>query len=70
MSLDKAIQHGKEHRWPGRCKPYQLDWCSGRCLNCDTSRNFNARKRILSADDKLRDYEGVPELIEDNGGDK
>lgn len=59
MSLDKAIEHGKEHR-----KPYRgakaID-CScrnhGSCQWCCENRMHKNNKRELEAEWEIREYE-------------
>lgn len=57
MALDKAIQHGKEHR-----KPYTggkaIDrTCRnhGGCLWCEENRKYKNIKRLKKALDKLKE---------------
>lgn len=57
MSLNKAIEHGKEHR-----KQYQgKNWCKlispscknhGSCRYCENNRIYNSKKRLEKANYK------------------
>lgn len=59
MSLEKAIEHGKEHR-----KPYHVDrrnfaksisrQCRnhGSCIWCKGNRKYSSKKRLESSKDK------------------
>jgi len=61
MSLEKAIEHGKEKRKPyyrsGRfdrtCRPH------GSCPYCYNSRMYNTLKRILIAEDTREEWEEI-----------
>jgi hypothetical protein len=55
--LDKAIQHGKEHRRQYR-KSKRFDRSCrnhGSCSYCEDNRKHSARKRERAADDKIND---------------
>lgn len=57
MSLDKAIQHHKEHRkhYYGS-KAFDRTCCNhGTCEVCHENRLFSSTKRLMSANDKLKD---------------
>jgi hypothetical protein len=56
MSLDRAIEHGKEKRKPyygserfdASCRPH------GGCPYCERNRKYSDNKRKLSAEEQLR----------------
>ena len=59
MSLDKAIQHGKEHRKHYRkskrldvtCRPH------GGCIYCRNNRLYSHNRRKQIAEDELASFE-------------
>jgi hypothetical protein len=58
MSLDKGINHGKEHRKPyykskafdPSCRP------GGDCPYCKSGRQHKYKKKKLVADEKIKDF--------------
>jgi hypothetical protein len=59
MSLDKAVEHGKEHRKNFR-KSKRFDrTCRnhGSCPYCENNRTYSARKKIQQADEKQYFYD-------------
>ena len=70
MSLDKAIEHGKEKRKPyyGRkefdpiCRPH------GCCRICMENRFYSTRKRKETANQKMKEYENEYRNIKQNKG--
>ena len=62
MSMDKAIEHGKEHRkpWRGSAKSKNIDrtCCNhGSCDYCKFNRLHTFTKNILEAEQKMEDWE-------------
>lgn len=62
MSMDKAIEHGKEHRkpWRGSNRSKNFDkTCRnhGSCDYCKFNRFHTFMKNRAAADDKLREWE-------------
>ena len=62
MSMDKAIEHGKEHRkpWRGSNRSKNFDkTCRnhGSCDYCKFNRLHTFMKNRAAADDKLREWE-------------
>ena len=59
MSLDKSIQHGKEHRKPYRGAKAVDSTCrnNGGCPWCCGNRTYKNDKRELAAEQELREYE-------------
>jgi len=59
MSLDKAIQHGKEHRKPyyrserfdRSCRPH------GSCGYCEDRRMYKHKWRMNAADENFKDFQ-------------
>ena len=60
MSLDKAIQHGKEHRRPYTGAKAIDRTCRnhGSCEWCQGNRQYASRKKAEAAESRLRDYDG------------
>lgn len=58
MSLDKAIEHGKEHRKPYRRAKAVDPTCRnhGGCPHCEEDRQFERIKAELLAQEKILDY--------------
>ena len=58
MSLDKAIEHGKEHRKKYRgAKAVDRTCCNhGSCAYCRDNRLHKYKKQILIAEDKLMEW--------------
>lgn len=58
MSLEKAIQHGKERRQPRRGAAAISPSCArhggGACPHCVGNRTFQARKVDAAATDQIR----------------
>ena len=59
MSLDKAIQHGKEHRRPYTGAKAIDRTCRnhGSCEWCQGNRQYESRKKEESTADRLKEYE-------------
>ena len=59
MSLDKAIQHGKEHRKPYRGGKAIDKTCRnhGSCEWCKENREYKNKKREERAKNELEEYE-------------
>ena len=59
MSLNKAIQSGKEHRKPYRGAKAIDSTCRnhGSCKWCKENRTHKNDKRELSIDERMNDYE-------------
>lgn len=59
MSLDKSIQHGKEHRKPYTGAKAVDSTCrnNGGCPWCCGNRTHKNDKRELAAEQELREYE-------------
>ena len=62
MSMDKAIEHGKEHRkpWRGNAKFKNFDkTCRnhGSCDYCKFNRLHTFMKNRAAADDRLKEWE-------------
>ena len=62
MSMDKAIEHGKEHRkpWRGSARSKNFDkTCRnhGSCDYCKFNRLHTFMKNRAAADDKLKEWE-------------
>ena len=57
MTLDKAIEYGKEHRKQYYCSKAVDKSCRnhGDCDWCKGNRLHNSKKRIASIDDKMND---------------
>ena len=57
MALDKAIQHGKEHRKPYTGGKAIDKTCRnhGGCLWCEENRKYKNIKRLQKALDKLKE---------------
>ena len=57
MALDKAIQHGKEHRKPYTGGKAIDKTCRnhGGCLWCEENRKYKNIKRLKKALDKLKE---------------
>lgn len=54
MSMDKGIEHGKEHRKPYRGAKAVDPWCRnhGRCDYCRRNREHrNLRRKLMHMDD-------------------
>ena len=64
MSLDKAIEHGKEHRKPYRRAKAVDPYCRnhGGCGFCEGNRLYNSKRKIIYMDDLSKDYENNEEL--------
>ena len=63
MSMDKAIEHGKEHRkpWRGSARSKNFDkTCRnhGSCDYCKFNRLHTFMKNKVVADDRLKEWEG------------
>lgn len=58
MSLDKAIEHKKEHRRPYRGAKAIDRWCCnhGNCIICKENRLYKNNKRINKMNDKMKIY--------------
>ena len=58
MSLDKAIEHGKEHRKKYRgAKAVDRTCCNhGSCAYCRDNRLHKHKKQILISEDKLMEW--------------
>lgn len=54
MSLDKAIEHGKEHRKPYRKGKAVSKLCRNHngCGWCEDNRTYNSRRKKLEMKDK------------------
>ena len=59
MSMNKAIEHGKEHRKPYRGGKAVDKKCRnhGGCEWCLGNREYSSRKRQESAEEELKEYE-------------
>lgn len=59
MSLDKSIEHGKEHRRPyhGSKAIYRACRNHGGCPWCEGNRQYANRKRAEGSESRLREYE-------------
>lgn len=59
MSLDKSIQHGKEHRKPYRGSKAIDRSCRnhGSCKWCLSNRTHGNDKRKISAEERMVEYE-------------
>lgn len=59
MGLDKAIEHGKEHRRPYTGAKAIDSTCRnhGSCEWCHRNREFGNRKRAESVKDMLKEYD-------------
>ena len=57
MSLDKSIEHGKEHRKPYRGGKAVDSWCRNHGGDPwdESNRKHKNRKRLLAAEEKLRE---------------
>ena len=66
MGLEKAIEHGKEHRKPYRGWERFDTWCRnhGGCNWCEKNRLYQRNKEIEKANDKMK------EALEDLSFDK
>lgn len=60
MSLDKAIEHGKEKRKPYHGAKAIDPWCRnhGFCKSCELSRKIKFFKKEQSAKNKEKEYCG------------
>jgi hypothetical protein len=58
MSLDKAIEHGKEHRKPyyGSKRFDRTCRNNGTCGWCEGNRKYSNKKRELITDEKLEEF--------------
>lgn len=59
MGLEKAIEHGKEHRKPHHGSK-RFDYSCrnhGSCAWCESNRKYNDQKRRSACDDQLSDLE-------------
>jgi hypothetical protein len=59
--LNKAIQHGKEHREPYR-RPKDIDRSCrnhGSCTRCESDRKHANNKKLLSAEEALKEVEEI-----------
>lgn len=58
MSLDKAIEHGKEHRRPYKGAKAVDRTCRnhGSCEWCHGNREYGSRKRLEGAESRLKEY--------------
>lgn len=58
MALDKAIEHGKEHREPYRGSKAIDRTCRnhGSCEWCKANRTFKSKRRRKRAEEALRDF--------------
>lgn len=59
MSLDKAVDHGKEHRKPYRGAKAVDCTCRnhGSCSWCKENRTYKNTKRLAKVKGKMEDYE-------------
>ena len=59
MSLDKSIEHGKEHRKPYYGSKAIDSTCRnhGSCSWCEGNRKYADRKRAEGIESRLADYE-------------
>lgn len=58
MSLEKAIEHRKEHRRPYYKKAKRDDpWCRnhGGCYTCRDNRLYSLRKRLTKAREEMKE---------------
>ena len=57
MGLEKAIEHGKEHRKPYRGWKRHDTWCRnhGGCNWCEDDRLYQSRKELEKANDKMKE---------------
>ncbi len=57
MGLEKAIEHGKEHRKPYRGLAAYDTWCRnhGPCIYCVNNRLYQRKKEIEKANDKMKE---------------
>ena len=51
MTLNKAIEHGKEHRKPEHHKHHRT------CPVCEENLKFQRTKRELAAEQDMKEYE-------------
>lgn len=58
MSLDKSIEHGKEHRKPYKGSKAVDSTCRnhGGCDWCEGNRMYKYKKRQLAYEDELEEY--------------
>lgn len=61
MGLDKAIEHGKEHRkeYYGAKAIDRTCRNHGTCEYCHGSRLYSSKKRMQATENKLKEYEEV-----------
>lgn len=58
MALDKAIEHGKEHRKPYRgSKAFSPSCRDNRCPGCLGNDLYSAMKRLQQADEREKEDE-------------
>ena len=59
MSLNKAIEHNKEHRKPYTGNKQWSYYCRnhGGCTFCGGNRQYSRIKRELSAEQRMNEYE-------------
>lgn len=59
MSMDKAIQHGKEHRKPYHGAKSFDTTCRnhGGCPHCEGNRLYKTKKELEKANSEMRDWE-------------
>lgn len=77
MSLDKAIQHGKEHRegyrargLPGECDKTCRPHGGGTsipCAYCERNRLIGLRRLVQRANDEMREFHRTRDLDERQG---
>lgn len=58
MSLDKAIEHGKEHRKPYRGAKRHFTVCRnhGACSYCRNARQYNVNRKLEEMRNKTKEY--------------
>lgn len=63
MGLEKAIEHGKEHRKPYRGSKAFDHYCRnhGECIWCKNNRLFSKTKDREKLKEELKDYESDAE---------
>lgn len=59
MSMDKAIQHGKEHRKPYHgAKSFDVTCRNhGGCPHCEGNRLYQTKKKLEKTDSEIKDWE-------------
>ena len=58
MALDKAIEHGKEHRKPYKGAKSVDTTCRkhGSCPYCKGNRTYQLNKELMKSKSKLKEY--------------